>query len=88
MSSPNTVIPDVPLNLDLVSQIIGLQSQHTGSIGQGQYNTQLVLEQRLKLNQLQQLQLQNQILQQQVSRITLASPARSHGINIAGIFLA
>lgn len=66
MSPPNPVMPDVPLNLDLVSQIIGLQGQQTSSIGQGQYNTQLVLEQRLKLNQLQQLQLQNQILQQQL----------------------
>lgn len=88
MSPPNPVMPDVPLNLDLVSQIIGLQDQQTGSIGQGQYSTQLVLEQRLKLNQLQQLQLQNQILQQQVSRMILASPARSHGVNsfIANLF--
>lgn len=75
MSPPNSVIPDVSLNLDLVSQMIGLQGQQTSSIGQGQYNTQLVLEQRLKLNQLQQLQLQNQILQQQVSRI-IPAPQR------------
>ena len=88
MSPPNPVMPDVPLNLDLVSQIIGLQGQQTSSIGQGQYNTQLVLEQRLKLNQLQQLQLQNQILQQQVSRMILASPARLYGLNsfIADMF--
>jgi len=88
MSPPNSVISDVPLNLDLVSQMIGLQGQQTSSIGQGQYNTQLVLEQRLKLNQLQQLQLQNQILQQQVSRMILASPARLHRLNsfIADIF--
>lgn len=88
MSPPDPVIHDVPLNLDLVSQMIGLQGQQTGSIGQGQYNTQLVLEQRLKLNQLQQLQLQNQLLQQQVGRMILASPARSHGANsfIADVF--
>ena len=47
------------------------QGQHTGSVGQGQYSPQLVLEQRLKLNQLQ-----NQILQQQVS-ILLIFPAHS-----------
>jgi hypothetical protein len=66
MSPSNPVIPNVHLDLDLVTQIVGLQGQQTGSMTQGQYSPQLVLEQRLKLNQLQQLQLQNQILQQQV----------------------
>jgi len=66
MSPSNPVIPNSPLDLDLVTQLIGLQGQQTGSMSQGQYSPQLVLEQRLKLNQLQQLQLQNQILQQQV----------------------
>jgi hypothetical protein len=66
MSPSNPVIPNASLDLDLVTQLIGLQGQHTGSMSQGQYSPQLVLEQRLKLNQLQQLQLQNQILQQQV----------------------
>jgi hypothetical protein len=81
MSPPNSVIPNVPLNLDLVSQLIGLQGQQANSIGQGQYSPQLVLEQRLKLNQLQQLQLQSQILQQQVSRIMSTSLIRSHPVN-------
>ncbi|KAI9509259.1 hypothetical protein F5148DRAFT_978565 [Russula earlei] len=67
MSPPN---PIIPINLDLVTQLIGIQGQQTGSIAQGQYNPQLVLEQRLKLNQLQQLQLQNQILQQQLEFLT------------------
>jgi hypothetical protein len=67
MSPPNPVLPNASLNLDLVTQLIGIQGQQTGSMNQGQYSPQLVLEQRLKLNQLQQLQLQNQILQQQVS---------------------
>jgi hypothetical protein len=80
MSSSNPVIPNVPLNLDLVTQLIGLQGQQTGSVGPGQYSPQLVLEQRLKLNQLQQLQLQNQILQQQVSML-LPSLARSLCVN-------
>src|SRR6267154_1969642 len=62
MSPSNPVIPNSPLDLDLVTQLIGLQGQQTGSMSQGQYSPQLVLEQRLKLNQLQQLQLQNQIL--------------------------
>lgn len=39
---------------------------------QAQYNHQALLEQRLKLNQLQQLQLQNQIIQQQVSLLSLS----------------
>jgi hypothetical protein len=77
MSPSNPVIPNVPLDLDLVTQLIGLQNQQTGPMNQGQYTPQLVLEQRLKLNQLQQLQLQNQILQQQVRRILLTFPARS-----------
>jgi hypothetical protein len=81
MSPSNPVIPNVPLNLDLVSQLIGLQGQQNGSMGQGPYSPQLVLEQRLKLNQLQQLQLQNQILQQQVSRMILNSPACSPCVN-------
>ena len=81
MSPPNPVVPDLPLNLDLVSQLIGLQGQQTGSIGQGQYSPQLLLEQRLKLNQLQQLQLQNQILQQQVSRILPTFSSRPHRLN-------
>jgi hypothetical protein len=66
MSPSNPVIPNASLDLDIVTQLIGLQGQQTGSMNQGQYSPQLVLEQRLKLNQLQQLQLQNQILQQQV----------------------
>ena len=66
MSPSNPVIPNVHLDLDLVTQLVGLQGQQTGPMTQGQYSPQLVLEQRLKLNQLQQLQLQNQILQQQV----------------------
>jgi len=78
MSPPNPVLPDVPLNLDIVTQLIGgLQGQQTGQIAQGQYSPQLVLEQRLKLNQLQQLQLQNQILQQQV---------RPNAIHLSSIF--
>jgi hypothetical protein len=81
MSPPNPVIPNVPLNLDIVTQLIGLQGQQAGSIGQGQYSPQLLLEQRLKLNQLQQLQLQNQILQQQVSRMIPTSLPRSHSLN-------
>jgi hypothetical protein len=81
MSPSNPVVPNSPLNLDLVTQLIGLQGQQTGSMNQGQYSPQLVLEQRLKLNQLQQLQLQNQILQQQVSPILLTSPARSPCVN-------
>jgi hypothetical protein len=66
MSPSNPVIPNATLDLDLVTQFVGLQGQQTGSMSQCQYNPQLVLEQRLKLNQLQQLQLQNQLLQQQV----------------------
>jgi hypothetical protein len=81
MSPSNPVVPNSPLNLDLVTQLMGLQGQQTGSMNQGQYSPQLVLEQRLKLNQLQQLQLQNQILQQQVSPILLTSPARSPCVN-------
>src|SRR6266404_6075235 len=81
MSSSNPVIPNVPLNMDLVTQLIGLQGQQTGSMNQGQYSPQLVLEHRLKLNQLQQLQLQNQILQQQVSPMLLTFPTHSHGVN-------
>lgn len=77
MSPSNPVIPNVPLDLDLVTQLIGLQGQQTGSMSQGQYTPQLVLEQRLKLNQLQQLQLQNQILQQQVRSMLLTFPAPS-----------
>src|SRR5579863_1377398 len=42
MSPPNPVIPNVPLNLDLVTQLIGLQGQQAGSIGQGQYCPQLL----------------------------------------------
>jgi hypothetical protein len=81
MSPPNPVIPNVPLNLDLVTQLIALQGQQAGSISQGQYSPQRLLEQRLKLNQLQQLQLQNQILQQQVSRMIPTSSPRSHCLN-------
>ncbi|KAF8493405.1 hypothetical protein F5888DRAFT_1723414 [Russula emetica] len=66
VSPSNPVMPNVPLDLDIVTQLIGLQGQQTSSMSQGQYSPQLVLEQRLKLNQLQQLQLQNQILQQQL----------------------
>ncbi|SRR5882762_11026924 len=66
MPPSNPVMPDMPLDFELVSQLMGIQGQQSGSMGQGQYSPQLVLEQRLKLNQLQQLQLQNQILQQQV----------------------
>ena len=62
-------MPNVPLDFELVTQLMGIQGQQSGSMGQGQYSAQLVLEQRLKLNQLQQLQLQNQILQQQVRQI-------------------
>jgi hypothetical protein len=80
MSPSNPVLPNVPLNLDIVTQLIGMQGQQTGSVGQGQYSPQLVLEQRLKLNQLQQLQLQNQILQQQVSML-LTFPAHSACVN-------
>jgi hypothetical protein len=69
MPSSNPVISNFPLNFDLISQLISSPGQQSGSIGQGQYNPQLVLEQRLKLNQLHQLQLQNQILQQQVCRL-------------------
>jgi hypothetical protein len=69
MRPSHPVIPNVPLEFELVTQLMGIQGQQSGSIGQGQYSPQLVLEQRLKLNQLQQLQLQNQILQQQVRRI-------------------
>jgi hypothetical protein len=81
MSSSNPVDPNVPLNLDLVTQLIGLQGQQSGSMSQGQYSPQLVLEQRLKLNQLQQLQLQSQILQQQVSPMLLALPTCSPCVN-------
>jgi hypothetical protein len=81
MSPSNPVIPNASLDLDLVTQLIGLQGQQTGSMGQGQYRPQLVLEQRLKLNQLQQLQLQNQILQQQVRSMLLTFPARSPCVN-------
>lgn len=69
MPPSHPVIPNDPLDFELVTQLMGIQGQQSGSMGQGQYNPQLVLEQRLKLNQLQQLQLQNQILQQQVRRI-------------------
>lgn len=70
MPPSHPVIPNVPLEFELVTQLMGIQGQQqSGSMGQGQYSPQLVLEQRLKLNQLQQLQLQNQILQQQVRRI-------------------
>jgi hypothetical protein len=88
MSPPNPVIPNIPLNLDLVTQLIGLQGQQAGSIGQGQYSPQILLEQRLKLNQLQQLQLQNQILQQQVSRIMPTFSPCSHRVDssIADIY--
>ncbi len=65
----NPVMPNVPLDFELVTQLMGIQGQQSGPMNQGQYSPQLVLEQRLKLNQLQQLQLQNQILQQQVRRI-------------------
>jgi len=76
-SPSSTMSPsDVPLNLDLVTQLIGLQGQQTGSMSQSQYSPQLVLEQRLKLNQLQQLQLQNQILQQQVRCMLFTFTAR------------
>jgi hypothetical protein len=70
MPSSNPVIPNFPLNFDLITQIISSEGQQSGLIGQGQYSPQLVLEQRLKLNQLHQLQLQNQILQQQVRRFS------------------
>ena len=69
MPPSHPVIPNDPLNFDIVTQMMGIQGQQSGSMSQGQYSPQLVLEQRLKLNQLQQLQLQNQILQQQVRRI-------------------
>ncbi|KAH8987823.1 hypothetical protein EDB92DRAFT_1935980 [Lactarius akahatsu] len=65
MPPSNSVIPNVPLDFELVTQLMGIQGHQSGSMNQGQYSPQLVLEQRLKLNQLQQLQLQNQILQQQ-----------------------
>ncbi|KAI0298670.1 hypothetical protein B0F90DRAFT_1818540 [Multifurca ochricompacta] len=66
MAPSNPVIPNVPLNFDLMTQLMGIQGQQSGSMSQGQYSPQVMLEQRLKLNQLQQLQLQNQILQQQL----------------------
>ncbi|KAH9171371.1 hypothetical protein EDB89DRAFT_1972284 [Lactarius sanguifluus] len=66
MPPSNSVIPNVPLDFELVTQLMGIQGQQSESMNQGQYSPQLVLEQRLKLNQLQQLQLQNQILQQQL----------------------
>ncbi len=69
MPPSNPVIPNVPLDFELVTQLMSIQGQQSGAMNQGQYSPQLVLEQRLKLNQLQQLQLQNQILQQQVRRI-------------------
>jgi hypothetical protein len=69
MPPSHPAIPNVPLDFELVTQLMGIQGQQSGSMNQGQYSPQLVLEQRLKLNQLQQLQLQNQILQQQVRRI-------------------
>jgi len=81
MSPSNPGIPNASLDLDLVTQLIGLQDQQPGSMSQGQYSPQLVLEQRLKLNQLQQLQLQNQILQQQVRQMLLTFPARSPCVN-------
>ncbi len=81
MSPSNPVDPNVPLNLDLVTQLIGLQGQQSGSMSQGQYSPQLVLEQRLKVNQLQQLQLQSQILQQQVSPMLLTLPTCSPCVN-------
>jgi hypothetical protein len=87
MSPSNPAMPNVPLDLDIVTQLIGLQGQQTGSMNQGQYSPQLVLEQRLKLNQLQQLQLQNQILQQQVRGISLTFPERSPCVN-SPIFVA
>jgi hypothetical protein len=66
MPSTNPVIPNFPLNFDLITQLITAQGQQSASVGQGQFSSQLVIEQRLKLNQLHQLQLQHQILQQQV----------------------
>jgi hypothetical protein len=69
MPSTNPGIPNFPLNFDLITQIIAAQGQQPGSAGQGQFSSQLVIEQRLKLNQLHQLQLQNQILQQQVCHL-------------------
>ena len=69
MAPSHSAIPNVPLDFELVTQLMGIQGQQSGSMGQGQYSPQLLLEQRLKLNQLQQLQLQNQILQQQVRQI-------------------
>jgi hypothetical protein len=76
MPSTNPVIPNFPLNFDLITQIIASQGQQPASVGQGQFSSQLVIEQRLKLNQLHQLQLQNQILQQQVRRLHHFPPSR------------
>lgn len=78
MPSSNPVLPNFPLNFDLMSQLVSSQGQQSGSISQSQYSPQLVLEQRLRLNQLHQLQLQNQILQQQVSSIMVTSSPSAH----------
>ncbi|KAI0322849.1 hypothetical protein OF83DRAFT_1090897 [Amylostereum chailletii] len=49
---------------DFLEGVLNMPGQSPSS--QNAYNHQLMLEQRLKLNQLQQLQLQNQIIQQQL----------------------
>ena len=87
MPPSHPVIPNVPLDFDLVTQLMGIQGQQSGSMNQGQFSPQRVLEQRLKLNQLQQLQLQNQILQQQVRRILSPRVRLSNDLAL-GPFLA
>ncbi|TFY77316.1 hypothetical protein EWM64_g6696, partial [Hericium alpestre] len=72
MNGSTQLIPSIPLNFDFLSGIMNTQQQQQQQQSQQQhFNPQVALEQRLKLNQLQQLQLQNQILQQQASDLAL-----------------
>ncbi|TFY58591.1 hypothetical protein EVG20_g8085, partial [Dentipellis fragilis] len=73
MNGANQLLPNLPINFDFLNNIMGMQGQQQSTSTQppAQFNPQAVIEQKLKLNQLQQLQLQNQILQQQASQLVL-----------------
>ncbi|ETW77996.1 hypothetical protein HETIRDRAFT_157404 [Heterobasidion irregulare TC 32-1] len=68
MAGSNQGIANIPLNFDFLGGLMGIQGggQSTAPL-QTQFNPEQLLKQRLQLNQLQQLQLQNQIIQQQKS---------------------
>jgi hypothetical protein len=53
-------------NYDFLGSIVALGQSSTSAHAAPPYSPQIVLQQRLKLNQLQQLQLQSQLLQHQV----------------------